>query len=426
MTLRNKLQAAAIMLLMSSIGAHAEQKTLVVWDFKSSDPLIKPYFDYVRDEFQKQHPDVTIKQIAQPADSYYTVLGTAINARQGPDVALLHSGNMSLDRADAFVNLKEQVADVVPNLAGLTGFTRKDGGYVALPLTVQGAVFYINNEVYKNAGLDPNKPPQTWEEWKSVCDAVKSKTEASCLTLGNKDGVDFINLMSAVADGAWSKDTRAKFIAHDLSWTSPEMKAVFAKLKEMIDAGWLEKGANSYSPYTDAVNIFAGARTAHVLGLISDAPNAWKNLEALTGEGEVSVALPVAIDHSPQAKADRLEVDGGIGFGVTQWSANKDLAVEYIKLAVSPDAAAVLVDAAGGLPSNTKVDVSKISSPAAKQVIQLLECCKDERRIKSFVGVAERKELQRLGQLLLTGDATVDQTLESVERVRQAEIARAK
>ena len=52
-----------------------------------------------------------------------------------------------------------------------------------------------------------------------------------------------------------------------MAWTSDEMKAVFAKAKEMIDKGWIEKGVNSYSPYTDAVNIFAGARTGHLLGL---------------------------------------------------------------------------------------------------------------------------------------------------------------
>jgi ABC-type glycerol-3-phosphate transport system substrate-binding protein len=426
MTLAKYLKAAAALLLLSCSNAHADQKTLVIWDFKSSDPLIKPYFDYVKKEFEKSHPGVVIKQIAQPADSYYTVLGTAINAKQGPDVALMHSGNMALDRADAFVTLKDQIKDITPNLAGLTGFERKDGGYVAVPLTVQGAVYYINNEVYKNAGLDPQKPPQTWAEFAAACQAIKTKTKASCLTLGNKDGVDFINLMSAVADGVWSKETRAKFIAHDLSWTSDEMRAVFKKLQEMIDGGWIEKGANSYSPYTDAVNIFAGGRTAHVLGLISDAPNAWKNLESLTGSGEVSVAMPVAVDRPAADKPDRLEVDGGIGFGITQWSQNKDAALDYLKIAVSPAAAAVLVDAAGGLPSNVKVDVSKITSPAAKQVIHLLDCCKDEKRIKSFVGVAERREAQRLGQLLLTGDTTVEESLQSLERVRQAEIARAK
>jgi raffinose/stachyose/melibiose transport system substrate-binding protein len=420
------LPVAALALLAGATAGQAQDKTLVVWDFKSTDPLVKPYFDFVKEAFEKAHPGVVVKQIAQPADNYYTVLGTAINAKQGPDVALLHGGTQALDRAEAFVVLKDQVADVTPSLAGLPAFLRPDGAYVALPLTVQGAVYYLNKEVYREAGLDPEKPPQTWEEFAATCEAIMSKTQASCLTLGNKDGVDFINIIAALADGVWSKETRAQFIAHELSWTSNEMRAVFEKMQEMIDKKWLEKGVNSYSPYTDAVNIFAGARTGHVLGLISDAPNSWKNLEDLTGADGVGVAMPMAIGRTAEQKPDRLEVDGGIGFAVTGWSENKDLAIDYIKTAVSPEAAAVLMEAAGGLPSNTQVDVSKIESPAAKEVIRLLNCCKDDKRIKSYYGVAERRELQRAGQLLITGDTTVDATLESLERVRQAEIARTK
>ncbi len=79
-----------------------QDKTLVVWDFKSSEPLMKPYFDFVKKTFEEAHPGVKVKEIAQPADNYYTVLGTAINAKQGPDVVLLNGGNLRLDRADAW------------------------------------------------------------------------------------------------------------------------------------------------------------------------------------------------------------------------------------------------------------------------------------------------------------------------------------
>ena len=163
------------------------------------------------------------------------MLGTAINAKQGPDVALLHGGNLGLDRADAFVPLKEQVSDILPDLAGLPAFQRKDDAYVALPITVQGVVYYYNREVYKKAGLDPSKPPLTWDEFAANCEAIKSKTQASCVTFGNKDGTDFINVIAGIGEGLWSSETRAKFIARDLAWTSDEMRAVFTKAKEMID-----------------------------------------------------------------------------------------------------------------------------------------------------------------------------------------------
>ncbi len=422
-----KALAAAIGFLSLSAAAHADDKTLVVWDFKSAEPLLKPYFDYVKQTFEAEHPGVTVKQITQPADTYYTVLGTAINAKQGPDVVMVHGGNLGLDRADALVPLKDQVADILPSLAGLQAFKRKDDkGYVALPLTVQGTILYYNKEVYKEAGLDPEKAPQTWEDLQANCAAIKEKTKASCLVMGNKDGTDMVNLVAAIANGLWSKETRAKFNAHELAWTSDEMRAVLTKVKEMVDNGWFEKGINSYSPYTDAVNIFAGGRSAHLLGLISDAPNSWKNVEDLAGEGNVGVAMPVQVAGSATDNPKRLEIDGGIGYGVTNWSQNQDLALDFVKTTVSPKAAAILMTAAGGLPSNTSVDLSGIKSPAADDVIALLGCCAVDGRLKSNYVTAERAELQRVGQLLITGDVSVDDAVESIEQVRQKERARTK
>jgi hypothetical protein len=52
-------------------GARAET-TLVAWDFKSSEPLMKPYFEFVRKTFEAAHPGVKVRQVAQPEDSYYT------------------------------------------------------------------------------------------------------------------------------------------------------------------------------------------------------------------------------------------------------------------------------------------------------------------------------------------------------------------
>src|SRR3569833_2725615 len=421
--IKQKLLVALTASLLST-AVMADDKTLVVWDFKSSEPLMKPYFDTIKTMFVLAHPGVQVQEIAQPADNYYTVLGTAINAKQGPDVVLLNGGNLAIDRAGALLPLKSRFADTLPNLVGLSSFQRADGDYVAIPLTVQGSIWYYNKEVYKDAGLDPAKPRQTWEQFAAACQAIKAKTKASCGTCGNKDGTDFINVVAVIAKGLWSPEIRAKFMAHDLAWTSDEMRAVFAKIKEMIDKGWIEKGVNSYSPYTDAVNIFAGARTGNLLGLISDAPNSWKNMEDMTGEGGVGVALPVAIGTDPTADPKRLEVDGGIGFGITSWSTNQDLAADFIKDAVSDQAAAPLMQSAGGLPSNAKVDLRTLPSGAGKEVVRLLGCCSIDGRIKSSYVSAERAELQRVGQLLLTNQMSVDDALKSIEAVRQKEQAR--
>ena len=87
--------------LVAAHPAVAQDKVLTVWDFKSEEPLMKPYFARVIKEFEARHPGVQVREIAQPESNYQTVLGTAVSAGQGPDVALLHGGEQALQFADA-------------------------------------------------------------------------------------------------------------------------------------------------------------------------------------------------------------------------------------------------------------------------------------------------------------------------------------
>ena len=77
--LKLKLMVALVASLAST-AVFADDKTLVVWDFKSSEPLMKPYFDIIKSTFEQAHPGVTVQEIAQPADTYYTIAFSLVNA----------------------------------------------------------------------------------------------------------------------------------------------------------------------------------------------------------------------------------------------------------------------------------------------------------------------------------------------------------
>ena len=143
--------------LLAAHPAAAQTKVLTVWDFKSEEPLMKPYFAHVIKEFEARHPGVQVREIAQPESNYQTVLGTAVSAGQGPDVALLHGGEQALQFADAFEPLTTQVADLVPQLTGANNFQRKDGSYVGLPISVQGVIIYYNKDVYTARRPQPRR-----------------------------------------------------------------------------------------------------------------------------------------------------------------------------------------------------------------------------------------------------------------------------
>ena len=123
-------------------------------------------------DFAKKHPGVTVEFVAQPFDQYYTLLGAAIQSGNGPDVMLFNGGGQIRDRVDALLPIDQYVAEDKQRLAGWDAFS-KDGKIYAAPVTLQGHPIYYNKTLYKKAGLDPAKPPKTWDEFVGDCAAIK-------------------------------------------------------------------------------------------------------------------------------------------------------------------------------------------------------------------------------------------------------------
>src|SRR4051812_1827625 len=161
--------------------------TLVVWDWKSSDKTAAAYVAKAKAAFAKEHPGVTVEFVAQPFDQYYTLLGAAIQSGKGPDVILFNGGGQLRDRADSLLPLDEYVAPDKTRLAGWDAFS-KDSKIYAAPITLQGHPIYYNKTFYTKAGLDPAKPPATWDEMISACAALKKGAGVPCFAQGNKEG----------------------------------------------------------------------------------------------------------------------------------------------------------------------------------------------------------------------------------------------
>lgn len=65
-------------------------------------------------------------------------------------------------------------------LAAVTGYyTAPDGRMLSLPFNSSTPVLYYNKDMFKAAGLDPNKPPRTWDEMGEVAKKLR-ESGAAC------------------------------------------------------------------------------------------------------------------------------------------------------------------------------------------------------------------------------------------------------
>ncbi|WP_171963304.1 ABC transporter substrate-binding protein [Bordetella trematum] len=134
-------------------------------------PITKIVDDMVTD-FQKENPDIRIKPIY--AGTYQDSIAKALTAFKGgnpPQLAVLLSTDMfTLIDEDAIVPI-DGLATSEDDKKWLSGFydafmqNSRTGGHVwGVPFQRSTIVMYYNKDLFKEAGLDPERAPGTWDE----------------------------------------------------------------------------------------------------------------------------------------------------------------------------------------------------------------------------------------------------------------------
>ncbi|MFD8496723.1 ABC transporter substrate-binding protein [Amycolatopsis sp. NPDC059657] len=374
---------------------------LVVWDWKSGDAKAAGYVAKAKADFAKKHPGVTVEFVAQPFDQYYTLLGTAIQAGKGPDVLLFNGGGKIRDRADALAPLDSYLTEDRQRLAGWDAFA-KDGKTYAAPVTLQGHPLYYNKALYEQAGVAA--PAKTWDDFVKNCGVITQKTGAKCFAVGNKEGYGIQFFLSAMGSAVLTPQEYDDWIAGKRDWSSADVKRIFELWKQANDAGLNNEGANSTAMFNDAFALFQSAKTADVIGLMSDVGH-WKDFAEFLPADKVGV-MPAPVVNP--AATPSLPYDGGIGYAVAKWSKDPKLAADLVRSLTSHDALAAFYADSGAIASDTTIDVSA-SGPAAKTIVSELKSGKPALHVALSSKTTDL--MGRLSQELLSGSVTVDQVV---------------
>lgn len=146
--------------------------TIVFWHSFVSSTI--PALQELITKFEKEYPDIHIEaQYIPSGDALIQKLVTAIRSKTAPDISWLHSDFLeNLVNADAiyrmeeFINgpngiTQEDLKDIYP---ALIQFASWKGTLYSMPMEATNLALLYNKDMFKAAGLDPNKPPKTWDE----------------------------------------------------------------------------------------------------------------------------------------------------------------------------------------------------------------------------------------------------------------------
>jgi len=247
-----------VLFLAVTVNAAIAKVELTFWTHE--DPNRTEIENRYIKEFEKANPGVTVKRVTSPSRKMAEKILTAFAANRGPDMF-----NLEIEDEYAYI-VNRRVAPIdfkaagYPSvkaiydayLPGVLDPATFEGKLYGLPLELTNWCIYLNDRIFRDAGLDPGKDyPKTWEEMVEVSEKIVIR-EGQII---KRRGFDFrypYYLVSTVPmveqlGGKLISDDGKKAIINDEAWIK-----FLTFMKE-----WGPNGRNLGSPtYANARKLF--------------------------------------------------------------------------------------------------------------------------------------------------------------------------
>jgi multiple sugar transport system substrate-binding protein len=134
------------------------------------------------EDFQKQNPNIEIVHNSTiPYEQFQQKLAAAAPAGQGPDVVNLYYGWLGKYTQSGYLQELPEgpfpAATLEKDFFPVVQGAKLQGKYWGVPTAVRTLALFYNKDLLSGAGLDPNKPPTTWEEFVDI--ALKTTRRGS-------------------------------------------------------------------------------------------------------------------------------------------------------------------------------------------------------------------------------------------------------
>lgn len=135
-------------------------------------------WEILASEFNAIHPTITIEFVDVPFEEMHDKLLTQVAANNPPDAAYIDASAVGeFAQRNALVNLddfisKSTVIDVSDYVPAFLTAASVEGSLYGLPIDGETTGLFYRTDRFEEAGLDPAKPPQTWEEFQEYAEKL--------------------------------------------------------------------------------------------------------------------------------------------------------------------------------------------------------------------------------------------------------------
>lgn len=276
-------------------------------------------------EFEKLHPSIKIKAVAEPNANYFASLQATMISGRVPDLVWLFGGTYLTPLTPYLTNLAgpglatklSQLAKVPEESIWTSDGVLKDGTY-AVPEGMQFYNGYYNKALFKKAGI--TAVPRDWSQLYAACTALK-KIGVTPMAAGNDDnGGEFSPIFnwSYLLAGVLPLNKWSGLISGKVPYTDPAIVTQVQDWAKLYSMGCVNKNALTASD--DLTQFEKGKAAMFVEGnwdLSDFLPSLGKNLGVF------------APPYSTKPKDMVVQYPGG-GLGVPKASSHQKAAVQFL------------------------------------------------------------------------------------------------
>lgn len=222
------------------------------------------------------------------------------------------------------------VSDLEPNV--LSYYTI-EGKQYSMPFNTSTPLLYYNKDMFREAGLDPEKPPRTFAEFEEYATKLTKKDGNTTTVYGGTFAIYgwFFEQFMAVSNALYVDNNNGRDgVPTKAVFNSPEGVEILTWWKRMVDAGVM---ANLGRKTVDARNAFLAGQTAMII-------ESTATLRGLTDASEGK--FEIGTGFLPRPNEEAFKDSGTIIGGASLWiinnrsEAEQACAWEFIKYQAAP------------------------------------------------------------------------------------------
>lgn len=236
----SRILILSVFVFVLSLSAVAAQDPVTIdWWHISTQEAEMAYWQGLADAYMAEHPNVSIEITVLENNAFKERLVTVMQAGDPPDLFQSWGGGVLWSFADAGL-----VRNIAPELEGewkdsfaaqsALELYGQNGEYYGVPWTWGAVGMFYNKALFEQAGLDPEAPPTTWDEFLTTVQTLKD-AGITPITLGEgeKWPGHFWWVYLAIRMGG--QDAFLKAYNREGTFADEPFVQAGAKLQELID-----------------------------------------------------------------------------------------------------------------------------------------------------------------------------------------------